>query len=91
MASNDPSPSQLALLRRGKQHVATQIKNEFARSACGHQHLDDILNHFLDINKPFDFEAADWLRYLISGGSPFPDYVERGISQLYFISICYKI
>lgn len=77
MGSND-STTQLALLRRGKHHVAVQIKNEIARSTSGHQHLDDILNHFLDIGKSFDFEAADWFRHLISGGQPFSEYVETG-------------
>lgn len=77
MSSSDQSHPQLAILKRGKRTVATQLKNDFGRPS-GTQQLEEILNHLIDLDKPFDFEAADWCRYLIAGGVPFAEFLENG-------------
>lgn len=86
MASNMPTPSSdstpsLAILKRGKRLVASQIKQDYAsaRTAdAGNRQLEEILTFLLDPEKPVDFEATDWCRYLMSGGTSFTEYSENG-------------
>jgi len=80
MSSNDHTP-QLAVLKRGKRQVATQLKNDFCRAASsssGAQQLDEILNFFIDCDKPVEFETTDWCRYLISGGTQWTEFSDHG-------------
>lgn len=79
MASSDSAP-QLAILKRDKRQVATQIKNDLSRPSS-QQQLDEILNYLLDPEKPIGFEAIDWCKFLISGGVPFTEYAANGKSK----------
>ena len=80
LASGGGSP-QLAILKRGKRQVATQIKMDYSSGrSAGLRQLEEILAYLLDCEKAVDFEATDWCRHLISGGVGFQEFSENGQS-----------
>lgn len=89
MSNTEGSSTPLAVIKRGKLVVANQIRTDLNRSsgssissssglASGTQQLEEILNYFLNVERPIDFEAIDWCRCLIAGGLPYEDYATNG-------------